>query len=105
MASFQSMYGIRLSRDLSGMKWKEFSAFLTGMDRDTPLGKIIAIRSEKDPARLREFTPEMRRIRSQWLSRKTKQMPQEKIDSFLESMKRAFISLAGGEQNAKADLP
>ena len=94
VASFQSMYGIRLSRDLGGMKWREFSAMLSGLDSDTPLGRIVSIRAEDDPARLKEFTPEMRRIRSAWLSRKAKAMPQKQVDSFLESMKQAFRSMA-----------
>lgn len=99
MASFQSMYGIRLSRDLGGMKWREFSAYVVGLGHDTPLGKIIAIRAENDPARLREFTPEMRRIRSKWRSRKAKQMPQNEVDAFLDSMKKALIGMSGGEND------
>lgn len=105
MASFQSMYGIRLSRDLSGMKWKEFSALMVGLDQNTPLGKIVAIRSEDDPKRLREFTPAMRRIRNAWRSRTAKAMPQKRVDDFLESMKQAFMSMAGGKADAEADLP
>ena len=94
MASFQSMYGIRLSRDLGGMKWREFSAYVAGLSHDTPLGRIVSIRAEDDPTRLKEFTPEMRRIRSKWRSRRAKQMPQQKVDDFLESMKKAFLSMA-----------
>ena len=97
MASFQSQYGIRLSRDLSGMKWREFSAFLNGLDGKSPLGRIASIRAEDDPDVLKHFTPEQRRIRNRWRSRKAKQMPQKEIDAFLESMKQAFIGMAGGE--------
>lgn len=93
------MYGLRLSRDLPGMKWKEFAALLAGLSHDTPLGRIISVRAENDPARLKEFTPEMRRARSKWRSRKAKNMPQKNVDAFLEDMKKAFISLAGGEKN------
>ena len=90
------MYGIRLSRDLSGMKWREFASYIAGLDRETPLGRIIAIRAEDDPARIRQFTPEMRRIRSAWRSRKAKEMPQKNVDDFIESMKNAFLSMSGG---------
>ena len=96
MASFQSMYGIRLSRDLAGMKWREFSAMLAGLDHETPLGNIVGIRAENDPKWLKEFTPEMRSIRARWRQRRAKAMPQKNVDDFLESMKNAFISLAGG---------
>ena len=88
------MYGIRLSRELRGMKWREFAGLLAGLDGETPLGRIVAIRAEDDPKRLREFTPEMRRIRSRWRTRKAAEMPREKLESFLTAMKRAFQSMA-----------
>ncbi|MDE6938557.1 MAG: bacteriophage Gp15 family protein, partial [Lachnospiraceae bacterium] len=69
IASFQSQYGIRLSRDLDGMKWDEFRAFLEGIAPETPLGRIVAIRSETDDDVLKHFSPDQRRIRSEWQSR------------------------------------
>ena len=98
MASFQSQYGIRLSRDLSDMKWSEFAALLNGLDGKSPLGRIVSIRAEDDPDVLKHFTKEQRRIRSKWRTRRAKQMPQKEIDAFLESMKQAFIGMAGGEE-------
>ncbi|MGM9614268.1 MAG: Gp15 family bacteriophage protein [Oscillospiraceae bacterium] len=94
MASFQSMYGIRLSRELSGMKWREFCSLLSGLSADTPLGHIVSVRAENDPKRLKEFTPEMKRVRAKWRTRKAKAMPQEKVDDFVESMRKAFIAMA-----------
>lgn len=96
MASFQSQYGIRLSRELSGMKWREFSQFITGLDTKSPLGRIIAIRAEEDPEVLKSFTKDQHRVRNEWRQRKARQMPQESVDAFLESMKRAFLYMAGG---------
>lgn len=93
------MYGLRLSRELPGMKWREFSALLAGLDADTPLGRIVSVRSEDDPKRLREFTPGMRRERARWRGRRARSMPRKDVDSFLESMKNTFISLAGGEKD------
>ena len=94
VASFQSMYGIRLARDLGGMKWREFSALVAGLDHKTPLGRIVAIRAEDDPQRLKDYTPEMRRIRSRWRTRRARQMPQKQLDDFLSDMKKAFMSMA-----------
>lgn len=94
VASFQSMYGLRLSQELGGMKWREFSALLSGLDNKTPLGRVVAIRAEDDPKQLKQFTPEMRRIRNRWRTRKAKKMPQKQVDDFLESMKNALIHMA-----------
>lgn len=92
-ASFQSMYGLRLSRELRGMKWREFAGLLAGLDQDTPLGRVAAIRAEDDPERLRAFTPRMRAIRSRWRTKQAAAMPRENVEAFLASMERAFISM------------
>ena len=94
MSSFQSQYGIRLSRELKGMKWDEFKALLTGISSETALGRIVYIRSEKDPKMLKTFTPEQRRIRSEWLSRRAKKVPAKDMHDFLEEMKRALMDMA-----------
>lgn len=97
-ASFQSMYGIRLAKQLRDMKWREFAALLAGLDAGTPLGRIVAIRAENDPRRLECFTPEMRRIRARWHTRRARQRPQRDVDAFLEEMKRAFMSMEWKER-------
>ena len=105
MASFQSQYGIRLSRELSGMKWREFAQFITGLDSKSPLGRIIAIRAEDDPEILKSFTKDQHRVRNEWRKRKAREMPQKDVDAFLESMKRVFLSMAGGvNESDKADM-
>jgi hypothetical protein len=60
---------------------------------------MVAIRSETDKEALKNFTPEMRRMRSEWLTRNAKRKSEKERDEFLESMKQAFISMAGGEKN------
>lgn len=77
------------------MSWKEFSALISGLNERTPLGTIVSIRAEDDPEVLERFTPEQRRIRSEWRTKQAKAMPQSMVDDFLESMKRAFMEMAG----------
>lgn len=93
------MYGIRLSRELGGMKFREFSALLAGLDYKSPLGRVAAIRAENDPKKLKEYTPEMRRLRSRWLARQAARMPQKKADDAIEAMRLAFVNMAGGEKH------
>lgn len=99
VASFQSQYGIRLSRELSGMKWSEFSALLVGIGPDTPLGGIVAIRAEDDPEVLKNFTKEQNRIRNEWLSKRAKQVSEKEMKNVLEGFKNAFIAMAGGDKD------
>ena len=48
------------------MEWDEFVSLLSGLGPDTPLGRIVQIRSESEPKRIEEFTPDMRRIQADW---------------------------------------
>ncbi|MCR1990141.1 bacteriophage Gp15 family protein [Blautia coccoides] len=98
MSSFQTQYGLRLSRELNQMKWDEFKDMLSGLGPDTPLGRIVSIRAEDDPEILEYFSPEQKRIRMEWRTRRAKAMSQENMEGFLESMKQALIYAAGGER-------
>lgn len=67
VASFQSQYSIRLKEvDLDE---DEFFYLLSGLDSETPLGRIVQIRTETDKDRLKYFTPEMKRIRQEWIEK------------------------------------
>ena len=99
VSSFQSQYGLRLSRELNAMKWSEFSDMLKGISPDTALGRIVSIRAEEDPKALENFSPEMNRIRDKWRQKRAKNMSAEERDKALESLKQAFIDLAGGVGN------
>lgn len=52
------------------MKWVEFSTLLAGLNQETPLGALVAIRTEEDPERLKSFTPEMKKIRNAWVKQR-----------------------------------
>lgn len=101
ISSFQSQYGIRLSRDLRGMKWTEFSSLLSGLGPDTPLGRIVAIRSEDDEDLLKHFNKDQMKIRNKWRSKMAKNKTEQETMSFLEDMKKTFISMAGGANEKK----
>ena len=96
MSSFQSQYGLRLSRELpAGMKWNEFADLLCGIGPDTALGRIVAIRAETDEKILKQFTPEQNRIRDEWRKKRAKQVSIKERDAFLEETKETFLSMAG----------
>lgn len=99
VSSFQTQYGLRLSRELKTMKWAEFCDFLSGIGPETPLGRIVAIRSENDKDILKHFTKDQHRIRNEWRHRKAKKVDPKDMDKILEGFKQAFISMAGGVQD------
>lgn len=97
VASFQTQYGIRIySNVFKTMKWDEFHALLAGLGSDTPLGKVVQIRSEENEDRLKYFTEDQLRIRSDWQRRIAETKSKKEIMSELESMKQALLYMAGG---------
>jgi len=63
-ASFAMQYNIRLSCEDIG--FGEFCRLLQGIGADTPLGRIVAIRSEKNGAVVRNFGKFEHKIRAEW---------------------------------------
>lgn len=76
------------------MSWREFSYLIEGLSGDTPLGRIIAIRAEKNPERIKEFTPEQRKIRNEYLTKQAKHKSEKQTKSVIEGLRKAFIGMA-----------
>ena len=100
VSSFQSQYGIRLSRELpTGMKWDEFRDLLVGIGPDTALGRIVSIRAEEDEDILKNFTQEQHRIRNEWKRKRArileKMTERTAMEADLAGIKAAFMRMAG----------
>lgn len=67
---------------------------LSGLSADTPLGRIVQIRTENDRNVLKHFTTQQKKIRSDWRNRAAKQITIKDSDIILEQIKQAFISMA-----------
>lgn len=97
-SSFAQQYGIRLRLE-DEMTWDEFSNLLSGLGSETPLGKIVGIRSEKDQKIISEWPPEIRRIRNEWLSRKIQKkktviVDRKKYDKEMINLQNMFKSIS-----------
>lgn len=97
-SSFAQQYGIRLRLE-DEMTWDEFSNLLSGLGSETPLGKIVGIRSEKDQKIISEWPPEIRRIRNEWLSRKLQKkktviVDRKKYDREMINLQNMFKSIS-----------
>lgn len=77
------------------MPWEEFKQLLMGVGPDTPLGRIVAIRSEKDKKVLKHFTKEQRRIRNEWMQKRAKKISEAEMIKVLEEFKKGFMKMAG----------
>lgn len=89
-ASFLEQYGIRL-RETDDMTWDEFCTYLSGLNEKTALGKIVAIRSEKDPKIIKEMTADQKRIRREWAKKSMKNYTKEEYERIMKDMSAGFI--------------
>ncbi|WP_280683559.1 MULTISPECIES: Gp15 family bacteriophage protein [unclassified Breznakia] len=94
-SSFFKQYGIRL-RSVNDMPWNEFCSYLTGIMDDTPLGRIVSIRAEKDKEVIKNFSKEQKQIRNDWLNRNAKKIDKQTYDEVIEGFKNMFKKLAEG---------
>lgn len=88
-ASFLSQYGIRLKT--ADLQFDEFLNLTSCLMPESPLGKIVAIRSETNSDIIKNFTDAQRKIHDDWANRdklNSEQMYKESMDK-LFSMLRA----------------
>ena len=87
-ASFLEQYGIRLSE--VDMTWAEFSSLLSCISAETALGRVVAIRSEKDAETLKNFTKGQKEIREEWQNRHRV----EKNEAEYQASMQALLAMA-----------
>lgn len=66
-ASFLSQYGIRLKT--TELQFDEFLNLTSCLMPNTPLGQVVAIRSEKDAEIISKFTDSQNKIYRDWANR------------------------------------
>lgn len=74
------------------MSWNEFCSLLTGIMYDTPLGRVVSIRAEKDQKVIKAFSEEEKRIRNEWLKRKNKELKKnlEAYNAYWRNLQQAM---------------
>lgn len=90
VSSFAQQYGIRLLKE--DISVCEYRKLLSGINGDTPLGYVVKIRSENDPEKIKEFSENELKIRSDWQAFKGKNEKQRTFT--LEDFERVLRSLA-----------
>ena len=86
-ASFLSQYGIRLK--VTELQFDEFLNLTSCLMPDTPLGQIVAIRSEKDADVISKYNDTQKKIYNDWKNRNKSNNEQE----YIENMDKLFYML------------
>ena len=79
------------------MPWTEFCTLVAGLMPDTPLGQIVSIRAEKDPKVIKKFSPDQRRIYTEWRNRKAAKKLEnpEQLQKEMTNLTKAFAMMFG----------
>lgn len=97
VSSFLSQYGLRIrTKEFETVSWDEFESLLAGISPDTALGRVVAIRSEKDPDIIKHFTPDQKRIYDDWKNREAehlKEMPREVFEKEMANLEKIFAAM------------
>lgn len=104
-SSFAKQYGIRLS--IEDISYPEYRRLFNGLMGDTPLGRIISIRSESNRDTIKKFSSEEKKVWKEWNDRRIKQKldsmsieeKKKQVEAFQKAMKEAFYK--GGDRKGK----
>ena len=86
-ASFQSQYGIRLKT--AELQYDDFLNLTACLMPESPLGRIVAIRSETDMDVIKNFSDAQKKIYNDWKNRDKSNSEQE----YRENMDSLFAML------------
>ena len=96
--SIATQYGILPSQQ-ENLSYSEWSKLVSGLMDDTPLGRVVAVRTETDKKVIFQFSTWQRQIRADWNTFKAKRMSQKSTEDMEQQMKqleRMLASAFGG---------
>lgn len=81
------------TKEFETVSWDEFKSLLSGMDPETPLGRIVAIRAETDKKVIKNFNKDQKQIYDAWRKRKAETMSQATYDQEMKVLERMFADM------------
>lgn len=94
VSSFLSQYGLRIqTKEFETVSWDEFKALISGLSPDTALGRVVAIRSEKDKNVIKNFSKSQKRIYDDWKTRETNEMNQQTFEKDMADLEKMFAAM------------
>lgn len=94
VSSFLSQYGLRIrTKEFETVCWDEFRSLLAGIAPETPLGRMVAIRSETDKETIKHFSKDQKRIYNEWRNRKTETMTAAAYEQEMKALEREFARM------------
>lgn len=76
------------------MPWDEFATLLSGLNGDTPLGRVVFIRSTEDKDYIKTFDASQMRIRNDWRTREAQRLVKNNPDEVRKQLEELQAALA-----------
>lgn len=94
IASFLSQYGLRIrTKEFESVTWDEFRSLLAGIAPETPLGRVVAIRSERDKNIIKQFSPGQKKIYNDWRNRKAEKVSPEDYKQQMAALEQMMAEM------------
>lgn len=100
--SIATQYGI-LPKDQEELPYSEWAKLVSGLMENTPLGKVVETRGERDPKIIAGMNSWQKRIRADWqsfLAQKAAQQPKQDLMAQMAALEAMFANAFGGGGNA-----
>jgi hypothetical protein len=81
------------TKEFESVSWDEFKSLLSGIDPETPLGRMVAIRSETDKNVIKNFNKDQKRIYNAWRNRKAETMTPATYEQEMKALEQMFSQL------------
>lgn len=97
--SIATQYGV-LPAAQADLPYPEWAKLVGGLLDDTPLGRVVAVRAERDPKAISRMSPWAKRIRSEWQAHRARCRLQSATPTQLrhemEGLEKSLAKMFGG---------
>lgn len=96
--SIAKQYGV-LPSEQGALKYSDWAKMVSGLMDDTPLGRVVAVRSEKDREMIRHMNKWQKQIRADWAAFRASSRPQveaAEAKKQMAALENMLASLFGG---------
>ena len=97
VSSFLTQYGLRIqTKEFETVSWDEFYELLAGIAPETPLGRVVSLRSETYEKVLKQFSREQKRIHDEWQEKQAARMTPETYLKQMAELEHMLAAMCGG---------
>ena len=93
--SIAKQYGVLPSRQ-GELKYSDWAKMVSGLMDDTPLGRVVQLRTEQDKAVLKRLTKEERQMRAEWAAFQRARRGPDHSETDITQLETMIAALFGG---------